>query len=365
MASGDGLIVRLRPRLGRLGAADLHAICALAEAHGGGLIEITRRANLQIRGVGESAIGPLVAALGARGLLDSDAGAEAARNIIVDPLWCEGDATEAIATRLAALLPSLPPLPGKFGWVVDAGPARRLADAPADIRIERGASGGLILRADGAARGRPTTMARAGEDAVALARWFLATGGAAAGRMARHLAALPPAAWPEAGEKPAPPAPPLAPGASSLGPVLGLAFGSIEAETLARLVSESGATALRLTPWRLVILEGADPRRIEPVGGIVTAPDDPRLAVDACIGAPGCAAASVATRPLARALAGRIGGRLHVSGCAKGCARDRRAEITLVGREGRFDLVHDGRAWDAPAETGLTPAATLARFGQT
>jgi precorrin-3B synthase len=365
MASGDGLIVRLRPRLGRFGAADLGAICALAERHGNGLIDVTRRANLQIRGVGATGIGPLVAALAARGLTDEDAAAEAARNVIVDPLWREGDATEAIATRLVALLPSLPPLPGKFGWAVDAGPRPRLGGAPADIRIERGVTGGLILRADGAALGRPTTAARAAEDAVALARWFLATGGAAAGRMARHLAALPPAAWPEAGEKPAPPAPPLAPGASPSGPVLGLAFGSIEAPVLARLVSKSGATALRLTPWRLVILEGAVGSPVDPGGSIVTAPDDPRLAVDACIGAPGCAAASVATRPLARALAGRTGGRLHVSGCAKGCARDRPADITLVGREGRFDLVRNGRAWDAPAETGLTPAAILARFGQT
>jgi precorrin-3B synthase len=90
----------------------------------------------------------------------------------------------------------------------------------------------------------------------------------------------------------------------------------------------------------------------------VAGPGDPLLAVDACPGAPACAAASVETRALARALAGRVAG-LHVSGCAKGCARGPPARVTLVGREGRFDLVRAGTAWDRPLRRGLTPAEVL------
>ncbi len=56
-----------------------------------------------------------------------------------------------------------------------------------------------------------------------------------------------------------------------------------------------------------------------------------------------------AWRPLARP-----GLTLHVSGCAKGCAHAGPAALTLVGRDGRYDLVRNGRAGDAPTLTGLS-----------
>lgn len=54
---------------------------------------------------------------------------------------------------------------------------------------------------------------------------------------------------------------------------------------------------------------------------------------------------------------------LHVSGCTKGCARARAADITLVGRNGKFDLVRDGCAWDTPSQTGLSPEALRSFIG--
>ena len=62
--------------------------------------------------------------------------------------------------------------------------------------------------------------------------------------------------------------------------------------------------------------------------------DAPILHVDACVGAPACPQASVATRDLAARLAPLVTGRLHISGCAKGCARARAADWVLTGREG-------------------------------
>jgi len=59
---------------------------------------------------------------------------------------------------------------------------------------------------------------------------------------------------------------------------------------------------------------------------------------------------------LAQALAPHLGAgqTLHVSGCAKGCARAGPASITLIGDTGKFDLVTDGAAWDEPSQRGLT-----------
>jgi precorrin-3B synthase len=360
MASGDGLIVRVRPLLARLTADQALGLCAAARAHGSGLIDLTSRANLQLRGVGADSHQALIDDLWALGLLDADPALEGRRNILVDPCWQDGDDTQRIAVALVARLADLPPLPAKFGFAIDAGPAPVLGRAPADLRVERGVSGGLILRADGSVLGCATTATEAVDAILALARWFAEAGGAASGRMARHLAAHP---LPEAfrpAESPAAPGTLPRPGDGLPGPVYGAAFGRIDAGALARLITDSGAGALRVTPARSLVLEGGTPVSDT---GFITQPDDPLLRADACPGAPFCASATVETRALARRLAPLIRGSLHVSGCAKGCARAGAADVTLTGRDGAFDLVREGAAWDAPTVPGVAPAHLPAVLG--
>lgn len=358
MASGDGLVVRVRPALARLSSTQALGLCAAAQRFGSGWIDITSRANLQLRGVAQAGHGALVDQLGGLGLLDADPALESRRNLLVAPLWQPGDDTQRLATTLAARLAELPVLPAKFGFAVDAGPAPVLGAASADIRIERATSGRLIVRASGTATGRPVAVADAVDAVIALATWFATSGGAAAGRMARHPAPAPV----EHGEAPAPAAMLPAPGATPLGPVFGVAFGQLDAAALARLLRRSRAVALRLTPHRHLLLEGARCSAADAAAaGLLTDADDPLLQIDACPGAPACSQATVATRPLARALAARWAAgqppaaprQLHVSGCAKGCARPQAAALTLVGRGARFDLVQHGCTWDTPTHTGL------------
>ena len=49
MASGDGLVLRIRARNGRLTPDQAQGIAGLARQHGNGLIDLTSRANLQLR----------------------------------------------------------------------------------------------------------------------------------------------------------------------------------------------------------------------------------------------------------------------------------------------------------------------------
>ncbi|MCX8508214.1 MAG: precorrin-3B synthase, partial [Rhodobacteraceae bacterium] len=254
-----------------------------------------------------------------------------------------------------------PQTPGKFGYAVDCGPLPVLRATSADIRIERGPAG-LILRADGAERGALVTADTAAPAALRLARWFLDSGGApeGRGRMAAHLArgvALPTEFTCVPSQTNPAPAP--GPGPLAQGFLVGFDFGQVQAETLS-ILAEIGA--LRITPWRMILIEGA--RAAPDLPGLIIRPDDPMLRVIACTGAPGCPQALALTRPLARALCSALapGQLLHVSGCAKGCAHPGPAPLVLVGRAGgTFDLIRDGTAAGPPALSDLS-ADRLTQF---
>lgn len=354
MMSGDGLIVRVRPFFARLTAAQVSGLCTLAQRYGNGFLDLTNRANLQIRGVGEGVLDALLQDLDDLNLLDETPALESRRNILVTPFWSAGDETEALVARLLNSLAQLPDLPAKFGFSVDTVAAPLLTTASADIRIERSA-GGIIVRADGADLGRLVPMDAVVTAVHDFATWFAAHKRPEDRRMASVLAhTQPPKAWRQT--PPLAAASPPIPGAHQQGALFGAAFGQIDAAALSKLILETGAIALRVTPWRLFLLEGADMVHHD---AFVTTPDDPLLQVDACPGAPFCTSATVDTRSLARALAGAQTGSLHVSGCAKGCARRDAADTTIVGRDGRFDLVRRGHAWDAPEKSGLLPQDLL------
>jgi len=375
MASGDGLLVRIRPFLGQLSAAQAAGLAVLAARHGNGLIDLTSRANLQLRGVTEAGLPELLLGLDALGLMDPDDGSEGRRNIVLNPLRGppDTDPQTRIAEALAEGLydPCFIRLPSKFGFVVDAGPRRQLAATSGDVRIEA-AGDTLILRADGCAVGRSVAgPAQAAALALEMARWFLASGAVGAdgrGRMARHLAsgAVMPAAL--AGDLPPNPAlPPPAPGLTPQGILVAAAFGQLGPAVL-RSLAATGAPVLRITPWRMLLLPGFAelPVVIRAADGLITTPSDPLLSVAACTGAPGCPQASVETRILARQLAPalRPGTRLHVSGCAKGCARPGPSDLTLVGRDGRFDLIADGAPWGQPQHSGIAPQDLTRLIGE-
>ena len=354
MMSGDGLIVRVRPQRAALSTDQALGLCDLALQFGSGVIDLTNRANLQIRGVKEDAHEALLQALAALDLLDADPELESRRNILTAPFWQRGDKTARLARMVAEALPRLPELPAKVGIAIDTGPAPILVEDPADFRFERAARG-LILRADGCARGREVTDDTAIDALVEMAEWFAEHRTGSRRRMAQVLcAARLPKGWDKTPPKSRAPRP--VPGPHGMGALVGLPFGQIEAQALRDLLATQDVRGLRITPWRMLLLEGAD---MPEGGGFVTDPDDPILTVDACPGAPFCPQSTVETRDLARQLAPAVTGGLHVSGCAKGCARKAAAEVVLVGREGRFDLVHKGHAWDEPAQTGLTPQDIL------
>jgi precorrin-3B synthase len=349
MLSGDGWLVRIRPPMGELTPAQAKGVARAALTHGNGTIDLSSRANLQLRGIREQAHGPLIDDLRALGLVDEDAATEASRNLVITPFR---DAEAGLlAAGLTQALADLPPLPGKFGFAVDTGAHPVLTNTPADIRLERGQSGRLILRADGHPFGQPVTPENALSETISLSHWFLAQGGMTngRGRMAGLIArGITPDGCTEA---PAAPAAKPAPGLHPEGALVALAFGQMQAETLLALANCDHV--MRLTPWRMILLAGA--ATLPNHTGLITTSDDPLLRVTACTGAPGCPQALGPTRQLARTLAPLVTSHLHVSGCTKGCAHPAATTTTLVATPRGYHLIRGGSAADTPHLRDLLP----------
>lgn len=360
MMSGDGLVVRVRPKEGRLSSAQLSEIARLSIEHGNGLIDFSNRANVQLRGVTQGSHGPLIDGLRAINLIDPDPETESRRNIIVSPLWADGDGTRRVAQHLMAMLEAADDLalPGKFGFAVDLAGPPVLGDIASDIRIERDGNFALI-RPDGSQYAMRVPVEKAAESAIRLAYWFVMTGGVIDGRgrmrahMKRHGVELPSAfnhvitPWDKA--------PTPKPGLHDLGTFVGFEFGQASAETVSNLTKY--ADFFRISPWQMILLEGQ--HALPEIDGVITNPNDPMRRVVACTGAPGCPQAHQPTRDLARALAPNVpaGKTLHVSGCAKGCARASECDVVLVAQTTGFGLVKQGRASDTPLLSGITADA--------
>jgi precorrin-3B synthase len=393
MLSGDGLIVRVRPRCGMLGPDQLVVLAEAAARFGSGHIDLTRRVNLQIRGVSEQTLPGLHDVIGGLGLLDPTPEAEAVRNLMISPLAGIDPAelldVSGIASQLARRLASAPALwalPSKFGFIIDGSGSLTLANERADIRLaairngtELAVAVGLDTKSgiDWLGSVSPATAATA---AIETAHAFLeATVDGARQRMrglsAERLAAIRSAMRPRL--DPLTLDPQKAGGSTDrrvglldLGCgrfAVGIAapFGRVETGQLQKLAGEMaafGVAEIRLSPWRILyagvpggpagnaVLEAA--RSV----GFIVDPRDPLLRIEACPGAPACRSTSLDTRGDARRLAallpgGGFAGSIHVSGCAKGCAKSAAADLVLVGADGEYGIVRNGTAGERPARS--------------
>lgn len=160
-----------------------------------------------------------------------------------------------------------------------------------------------------------------------------------------------------------------------LAALIDLPFGRCDAAVLDRLGAavETSPAEIRLSPWRGLAFRDLDRAEAESLLalagdlGLITRDDDPRLSVQACAGSPACSRAEAPTMSDAATLAEAAacllaqGVTLHVSGCVKSCAHPAAADLTLVGREGRYDVVLGGTTRDKPVAT-LDLSALLTRL---
>ena len=389
MPTGDGLLARLA--VTRTLPLDAFAgLCSAARAHGNGIVEITSRGSIQVRGLTPTSALDFAAAIEALGVADPTGG-----RVITGPLaGLDPDEifdASPLADRLRAVLIDTglsTILAPKVSVVVDGGGAFALDAISADIRLRAEAAGkGCCLHIAIAGDGESATPIGTitPENAVGTVVELLKTLAARGPTVrARDIPALhlplkggrrPREAGPGGGDPAMRSVSPhpvrfaaepigthrLRDGSFALG--IGFAFGHSDTGTLGHLMDEArraGAVSIRPAPGRLLLVIGIATERAQALTtaarrrGFVVAPDDPRRRVVACAGAPACAAAEIPTRALAPAIAAALPddrqATIHISGCSKGCARPGSAALTIVGIGGKCGIVRNGCAQDTPRE---------------
>jgi precorrin-3B synthase len=380
MPTGDGLLVRLLPT-GTISLAAFRTLCAAAKEYGNGVIEITARGSIQVRGLTAASAMRFAATIAESGIAAADGPpvlSSPLAGLIADELLDSSALASALRQALAKT--TLPPrLAPKLSVVIDGGGALNLDHLTADVRLcAEGGDGEPAMRIGVA--GDQTTALTLGTVALdraievtlllldvicrsghgARARDIVAADGGAEFRATVADFLIP-------GQAPAVPimrksddpigGHPLRDGTFARG--FGLAFGHAEAKALAGLIEAAagaGATGVRAAPGRALLIVGLTPdaaatlaATAETTGFIVRA-DDPRRFVFACAGAPICSSAHIAARALAprltETLAARLGAKfdLHISGCAKGCAHPQATALTIVGTDEGCALIARGSA---------------------
>jgi precorrin-3B synthase len=400
MPTGDGLLARMMPT-GAIPLGDFRTFCAAAREHGNGIVEITARGSIQVRGLSTASAVRFAEAVAKLSIAASDTIPVLSNPLAgLDPQEIL-DAGEIAASLRRALVKT--PLPRhlapKVSVIVDGGGAPGLDHLVADVRLRAGRGNDQVVFHISVAGDQATAMALGAvvlDDATEVALHLLdviARSGHAA--RARDLVAadagdtfraaiadfLMPDAPPPSIQKSGEPIGtyPLRDGTLACG--FGLAFGHATAaslEELTRATVTQGAIGVRTAPRRGLLIIGLSEQAAASIVataeslGFIVRDDDPRRYVFACSGAPICSSAHIAARAIAPIVteiaAARLGPDfdIHISGCPKGCAHFKPAALTVVGTANGCALVAGGRPGNIPFATVATDelAAAIAQCAQ-
>jgi sulfite reductase beta subunit-like hemoprotein len=351
--AGDGGLARIRLPGGVLMPRAIVAV-RRAAALGNGIVEITSRANLQVRGLSDDAAATVADVLWQGGLLPS-VEHDRARNIAASPFGGRHPdslaATDAVVRELDAELcadADLARLPGRFLFAVDDA-SGTIGGRVADVALVAQPGGGFGLELGGSQtdlEGRVSVALDAARAFLALIAegndqlaWRIADVPGGAAGVARRLGGrvsgakrVAQAARPSLG------ALAQSDGRASftvLPPLGRLDAGMLDA--VAAIVGDEGA---RLSAARTVtILDVATDREAELLdaltgAGFVAADDSGWWGLSACAGKGACVRARVDVRAVATARARARGAGApseHWAACERGCGRPPGAALVMPG----------------------------------
>lgn len=377
----DGGICRIKLDGGSIRADQADAVASVAERFAGGVIEVTNRANLQIRGIGPGH-DALIEALLAAGLGPRKPSGDDVRNLMLSPSAGIDRQmlfdTRPLAGQILVTLQTherFHELSAKFAVQLDGGEALAMLEHHHDLWLSalvRDGEPWLAFGLAGTPLDKPAgrvPLAQGHALVVAVLEVFLDLARPDQIRMRDLLAELPADEFMTcvACRVPLQSCPDWQRDVSIDGLHLGVhsqhddlvyvgaaaALGRLDAGMLrgaAQLAREKGDGSFRFTPWQSLLLpnvhrEYADEvlARLEELGFLGSS-DQPFAQLIACTGSSGCGKALADTKADARRLAEGLQRRgqalkIHFSGCPRSCAAAHVAPVTLLAvAPGRYDL---------------------------
>lgn len=381
----DGWLARIRLPGGRISPSQLGAIGRLAQ-RGNGLVEVTRRANIQVRGLEQNSGPEAARVLAEVGLLPS-LSHERVRNVLASPFGGRNRhatlLTDDVVKELDRCLcadPDLARLPRRFQFGVDDG-SGLVVGQDLDVALVAGSSAsrgepvlGLWLG------GVPTTAQLSRAEAVGAAleaaRAFLAIraetegsawriralrggGGAVAERLGVGIRDSP---GPAAQRESIPTAGFRTQRDGRVALTVLPPLGRVDARALAALAQAGAGSDVRLSPWRTLTIVDVAPAAHQDLAGVL-ADAGLMVAPSGFEGLSACAGLGACTKALidVRAAAGRRASRRqsgapmeHWSACERRCGQPRDAHVRVVGTGGAgVVLERDGIAERTSVEGAL------------
>ena len=376
----DGGLCRVRLACGELSAAQARVVAEVSREYGSGLIDVTNRANLQIRGVREGSQDALISRLVDAELGPATPDSDDLRNVMLSPLaGLDSHALLDVVPLASKLIGQmqhdarLQMLSPKFALMVDGGERLAMLDHPHDVWLS-------AISAERFVFGLAGCPPQLGNDAPALAAVKTADVPTLVEALLHTFLDL---ALPEQTRmrdllttcsideilgrvqdklgftldrdveewrRPASDAR-LRFGVHRQGMDESVCVGAqvplgrLDAAALIALADL--APRLRTTPWQSVMLLDLPSANAQAVVeqlaalNLATTPDEPFARLIACTGSQGCAKSFADTKADAQLLARSMPptGDVHLSGCARSCAAAHRVETTLIAvAPGRYDL---------------------------
>ncbi|EXG79773.1 hypothetical protein [Cryptosporangium arvum] len=325
-------------------------------------LELTSRANLQIRGVTDP--DALASRLADAGLLPS-ATHERVRNVVASPLGGLGAVVSALDRALCAS-PELADLPGRFLFAIDTD--RDVVSLRADVTVLLGSEPVPVLLA-GVDSGLRVRADQAVPALIAAARCFLLERVAQASK-AWRLSELDDAVARVAGRMRSalacdlvePSALPSHRGADPIGVLAGalgvvVPLGRLTATQMDAIAGVARGEII-VTPWRGVVLPGVGAEALTPLAeaGLVTDPASAWASASACTGLPGCAKSRADVRADAGTALLHPGELLpvHFAGCERRCGHPAGVHVDVLATADGYQV--DGE----PVGVDELPAAVAA-----
>ncbi len=315
MESGDGLLVRIPLEFGKATANILRSIAGVSTEYGNGNIDLTMRGNLQLRGVSEVNYPALRESLAGFGFIKDNS-----FNIITSPLAgvdpsCDAGVRQVAKDIVQFINGEHIRLPDKFLLVLDGGGVLPLSGIACDAYFAAPFPHDIVSQIAG-------VLKRV--------------------KKCEKIAADSNAQLPIAGFKPFT-------GESGI-VMVAASFGRIEAVSLMKLAGiceKYGNGEVIFSPSRMVVLpcvsrKNADSalQELEACGFIINN-NDARRSIHACVGAPACSSGLGDTRELAQRWAQlfpNLTQTVHITGCSKGCAYRKKADITITATGNGYDI---------------------------